>query len=56
MENGHVLKFLPNGDVMQKKVQSKSCNLLYEDSENPAKETHRVVTGKGTFSLAKLIF
>ena len=56
MENGHVLKFLPNGDVMQKKVQSKSCNLLYEDAENPAKETHRVVTGKGTFSLAKLTF
>ena len=35
MENGHILKFLPNGDVMQKKVQSKNCNLLYEDLDNP---------------------
>ena len=35
MENGHILKFLPNGDVMQKKVQSKKCNLLYEDYDNP---------------------
>ena len=35
MENGHILKFLPNGDVMQKKVQSKNENLLYKNYDNP---------------------
>ena len=28
MNNGHVVKFLPNGDVMQQKLQSKNENLL----------------------------
>ena len=49
MENGHIVKFLPNGDVMQKKVESKKMNLLYPNTDNPEQELHRVVTGKGTF-------
>ena len=49
MVNGHIVKFLPNGDVMQKKIKSKLQNLLEAHVGSPDEELHRVVTGKGIF-------